>query len=327
MTYLNISIRAYASEPPRDSKVLLVGAVRHTGATALLLDLKKERCQICILTEAGSLFKSQSGDQAGLTRVILGNSTNSGAKDYSDKETFSDADNSIPPFRAPCLSLIHETTPKVFTKALLQRESEITGELPRMLIFRVLGKKPYDNQDHGDINLSKPLSETLGALINYCTVTNQIDVPGTIDVAYERDELQADSNELCNTYTDAENTAEDAGDTLRMFMVSRAYVKTIKLAALCAVLEMPAKWFELQGDPVAEWERRKNDPPKITRAQFEWARTVVQCELNGLESLFGAGGNASNPMHDVSIKIVAPFLSDLMRGEAKNKAAQGLVST
>ena len=230
---------------------------RFTGPKALTNVLLQKPCCISVFTEAGILFSSTSGDTAGLLRTILGLYTASGEHEQLDPEAYSDASDDVPTLDSVAFTIVNEATPTTLLKEFKRRESQATGELPRMFIYRLDGAMPYESFDDEFI-LSQSLKDRLVELVGEC----RNDMHGLPVKHIDRNlELYEPFSKYC---TDQKRRYIET-DPLRAAMHTRAGVKLMKHCALMAVMD------------------GKNI---ITEEYFEWAKHAHEFEMKGLASLF-----------------------------------------
>ncbi len=271
-----------------------IGNSRFTGPKGLIDSLVSARSQVCIFTEAGILMQSSAGDQSGLTRVLLGLYGTSGERDISSSEAYSRKEDGIPAIRNPALSIINEATPETLLDALKDSNSLDNGLLPRQSVFRIIGKKPYENENVREF-VDDDLMSILRKLVVKCaSIQSEDNCVGKVwQFGFEDlDEKRAHSK-FC---TDVEN---DNDGTTKGVMASRMHMKTMKFAAIATVINKS--------------NYNKDDRLLIGGDEWEWAKKVTAYELAGIEQVF-SGSDFSNAFEDVTYDIVVPFMYKILSG-------------
>lgn len=268
-----------------------IGKKRYTGPKALADDLHNQRCILSVFTEAGYMFKSSAGDQDGMVRAILDLYTKSGQYSFATGESYSDSKNSIPTIRAPSLSIMNEATPETLLKVLQERNSAVTGELPRMSIFRVYGDKPYLNTN-ARFSISQELRTHFGALLRQCLPTVVADDPEAVEL-----QMPSESFDYARMCVDLENEFRHS-DPVKSKMNSRRHVKCLKLAAICAVMN-------------------PNTPEgQVGPDDWQWAKDVCSAEMEGIENLQLSGGSG---LDDAVVKVLVKTIAKLLKNEYRNE--------
>lgn len=276
-----------------------MGPKRFTGPSGIIKTLKDNRSQLCIFTEAGFMFKSSAGDQAGIIRTILDLYTKSGHMDYSGAEVYSSTENSLPILRAPALTIINEATPGTFLEVLNDRDAAMTGELARMNIFRVSAAKPYFNENIV-FHVPTPLAVRFSTLMRICLKSLHTDDPQ----AYHF-ELPPQFKAYANYCVNCENKARDEQNEVAATTYSRLAVKCLKLSAISALLN--PKSVDL--DQLVDTQMY---PLNISAEDWDWAMDVCNAEIIGLTSMWKGVSNSDldSVVDDVIMPVITKFLSD-----------------
>jgi hypothetical protein len=275
-----------------------MGPKRFTGPSGIIKTLKDNRSQLCIFTEAGFMFKSSAGDQAGIIRTILDLYTKSGFMDYSGAEVYSSTENSLPILRAPSLTIINEATPGTFLEVLNDRNAAMTGELARMNIFRVSGAKPFFNDDV-NFSIPTPLVERFSTLLRICLQSLHADDPQ----AYHF-ELPSQFREYANYCVSCENKAREEQNEIAATTYSRLAVKCLKLSAICALLNPNS----LALDSLVDMQ---TNPLTISQEDWAWAMSVCDAEIVGLATMWKGISNSDldSLVDDVIMPVVTKFFA------------------
>ena len=100
--------------------------------------------------------------------MLLGLFNKSGRYSFSGQEQYSSDDDDIKPLRAPALTIINESTPGMLLDVFQKTNSIDSGEVPRQLIFRIIGDKPSPNVFHHKNTLSGECLDKIKHLISKC---------------------------------------------------------------------------------------------------------------------------------------------------------------
>lgn len=287
-----------------------VGTDRFTGPKGVINDLKDARSQVCVLTEAGLLLQSKAGDNLGLARKLLGLYTRSGYNDYSGKESYSKAEDSLPSLRAPALTIVNEATPETLLKAFIDNGNLERGDLARQSIFRLCGKKPYINRNVQE-SVSQECQEQLRHLIKKCSEIQAVDDFTVHNMLAEDEALMNDMYDFEKEMSDLYNNNMD-GNSLIMVMSTRAYVKALKFSAIASVFN--------HRDALIKWP------------EWEWAKSIIRYEMRSIEYLF-RGTAFGSVMDELAIRVVGKAIVKLLthqysgngkRYVSKHDAARGI---
>jgi hypothetical protein len=266
-----------------------IGPVRFTGPKAVFNSLDSARSQVCVFTEAGLLLNSRSGDKDGLKRVLLGLYTKSGKNDYSGSEIYSEEDKAVKSMRAPALSIINESTPKMLLDVFRTGDALVSGDVPRQLIYRVVGDKPDANRLHDSASLSDSCLDKIKHLVSKCATVQAVEDPKAWDMipdaAVEEDMVATEK-----FYTKMQNENRHS-NTTKYAMATRAYYKAVRLAAIASVFNH----YDLE----------------IHMEEWLWAKSMIAYEMEGLSTFF-QGGGTSDPMSDITHRVVIPAISRIL---------------
>jgi hypothetical protein len=269
-----------------------LGPKRYTGPKALYAALKKQRCLVSVLTEAAFILNASSGDQEGLTRAMLDLYTKSGHGDYVAGEAYSKEDESVEAMHSPSFSVISESTAEVYIEVLKTRQSAETGELGRMIVHYLGGKKPYLNRNQ-KFEISQNLREHFKSLLNSCILsvtqeTNKV-TPIAIPDAYW------DFADWC---VDMEMEHKHSNRVYSMSF-SRMAIKALKLAALCAIMNPDTQRGE------------------VSCTDWEWAVSACKFEASRLANLFHSTG--SSDLDDLVATVVKPAIIKIISRTPKHE--------
>jgi len=280
-----------------------VGPLRFTGPKSIGETLKSQRSMVCVFTEAGLLMSSKAGDMMGLSRILLSLYTCSGKNDWSGKEAYSNADDSIGSMRAPALTIINEATPQTLHAAFKEHGALERGDLPRQSIYRVDRDKPLPNDNRrpevGDYH-----KQRLMMLINKCAPAQAADNPHAYDLKFNDDILE-DVKSFEKRMVKMENELREI-DNVKSIMLSRAPIKAKKFAAIATVYNKRQDHINSRGE---------RDALVIDRPEWEWAKAMIEYEINGVGNFFAGSSHGGNPTMEIIGKIVAPAIVKLLRGD------------
>lgn len=265
-----------------------IGPVRFTGPRAVYNSLESARSQVCVFTEAGLLLNSKSGDGDGLKRVLLGLYTKSGCNDYSGTEMYSDNEKGVKSLRAPALSIINESTPDMLLSVFKKGDGLRSGDIPRQLIYRVMGAKPDANRSAHKSKLSPDCMDKIKHLIAKCSTVQAVDDPAAWDMIPD-ESVEKDMIETEKYYVQMQNENR-MSNTTQYAMATRAYYKAVRLAAIASVFNHYKEEIHME-----EWQ---------------WAKQMIHYEMSGL-SMFFQGG-MGDPMSDLVRRCAQPAISRIL---------------
>ena len=200
---------ALLDEDEHSNGNLYKGKGRFTGPKSIFKMLTKGMSRICVMTEAGLVMASSSGDQKGTLRAMLDLYGQSGPNDWTNGEGYSDDDESIPVLKSPALSVISESTPHLFLREMAKRDAKLSGELARPLTWRIAGDRQYKNRNR-QADYSPSTRQAINELLTLCMDRQTaMGIGQTIGLAPpER------SNDDSDKYNDIYNAERKAGRTL-----------------------------------------------------------------------------------------------------------------
>lgn len=271
-----------------------IGANDYTGPKSVVNDLVEGMSKVCVLTEAGLMRGQKSGNREGLDRVLLGMPTIKGTIGELNASKYSDNKNDIPRLYAPALSIIQESTPDSFIKSLVDKNAQKTGDLARQWIVRLSGKKPYSNKDKRQ-KFEKDITAKITSLLKECTPLQKNTIITDKDVIrYEKTPMMLEQEDK---YIDLENHYDDVGDELKETMTSRAFVKTMRIAAVVSIF---------------------NGDKEITDEVYKWAvEEAVGKEIQNIDLLFSHEN--SSDVFGLIENTVMPVISKILNGKYADK--------
>jgi hypothetical protein len=261
-----------------------------TSGKAIVSQFKDARSQVCVVSEAGLLLQTKSGNVASKTAMLLDMYSKSHRDGYTKGTTFSSTEDTVPRLRAVAATLISEATPETLLQAYMDAGSLDNGHLPRQSIFRVFGKRPPMNR-----RTAKESPEHIRAkirhLITKCSAVQAAEDPNPhmMEFTPEMWAEACDYSDQCNEILDKfihENP-------VKAKMATRMFVKAIKYAAIATVFNYDEQLI-------------------IGRPEWEWAKRMVEYEMDTVSSFF-IGGGYTDRMRDACMRIVAPSICRLLK--------------
>jgi hypothetical protein len=262
-----------------------VGPAEIASGQALLKHISERvPCFVSITGEFGLRLQQMShpnatGSEVALRRVLLDLFNKSGAGQVARQTIYSDKKNNTNVIGSPAFSLLGESTPETFYKAI-DEESVTQGLLPRFTIIEYTGPRVALNQYHMTVTPPIELVQAIGKLCVMCH--DNMDHSKVTYIKTKPDALVL-LNQI-DTYADRRINNSDK-DALRQLW-NRLHVKTYKLAGLLAVAN---NFFE----------------PTIDKLMVEWALSLVMTDTLRLLDKFASGeiGTANeNNEQDAAIK-------------------------
>ena len=269
--------------------MLFRGPVRFTGPRAVFKSLEKKRSQVCVFTEAGLLLNSKAGDRDGLKRMLLGIFNKSGRYSFSGQEQYSSDDDDIKPLRAPALTIINESTPSMLLEVFQKSNSIDSGEVPRQLIFRIIGDKPIPNTYHYKNSLSSECLDKVKHLISKCH-TSQTEEDPKAWVLEPDPDVRKDMIETELYYVKMQNENRQINST-KYAMATRAFYKAVRLAGIASAFN--------------------HKEEAIHMPEWQWAKAMIEHEMRGLE-IFFRGGGMGDELSDISTRVVCNKILDIL---------------
>ena len=281
--------RALTSANDIGTGMNFLGPVRFTGPRAVFKSLEKKRSQVCVFTEAGLLLNSKAGDRDGLKRMLLGLFNKSGKYSYSGQEQYSSDDDDIKPMRAPALTIINESTPSMLLEVFQKSNSIDSGEVPRQLIFRIIGDKPLPNTYHHKNTLSNDCLDKIKHLVGKCHNSQTEEDPKAWMLEPDKD-VREDMMKTEDYYVGMQNENRHTNST-KYAMATRAFYKGVRLAGVASAFN--------------------HKDEAIHMPEWEWAKAMIEHEMRGLE-IFFRGGGMGDELSDVALRVVGNKILEIL---------------
>lgn len=257
------------------SALQFLGPAELASGQALLKHLSEREtpCFVSLVGEIGLRLQQMTHPNAStsdiaLRRVMLDLFTKSGAGNMVHPTIYSDKKNNTEVIHSPSFSLLGDSTPETFYKAL-DEESVIQGLLPRFTIIEYTGPRVDLNETHNEVEPTYELVQAVRTLAKNCheNMANQkcINI-GTNPAALNHlRQLEKYANRKIN--------AADK-DVLRQLW-NRFHLKVYKMAGLLAISQ---NFYE----------------PVIDELMVKWSSSLVMADTTRLLAKFQAGEIGSN---------------------------------
>lgn len=266
-----------------------LGPVRFTGPRAVFKSLEKKRSQVCVFTEAGLLLNSKAGDRDGLKRMLLGLFNKSGRYSYSGQEQYSSDDDDIKPLRSPALTIINESTPSMLLDVFQKSNSIDSGEVPRQLIFRIIGDKPTANVYGHRNGISPDCLDKIKHLISKCHNAQTEEDPKAW-ILEPDDDVRKDMIKTEQYYVEMQNKNRRNNST-KYAMATRAFYKAVRLAGILSAFNHHEEAMHMK-----EWL---------------WSKKIIEFEMKGLETFF-RGGGMGDELSDIALRVVGQKILEIL---------------
>jgi len=248
--------------------ISFVGDNDFTSGTVLIKRLENAKCMISITDEAGQSMSSKSGDPQKKILTLLDLYSKSGSQDYAMNQGQRDKDFSTSKLKGTSFSWINISTPEVFKREFYQQGSISNGLAPRMSIYSI-EDIVIEANNKPELVINDDIKNRLDYLISECSKVQSSDNFEAWQFELSP-ELEVEAKELEEHYRcvmrDLRGENVNKSD-----MHNRAYLKVLKFAALCTVIN-----------------KTKEDPDSliISRTEWEWGKAMVEYEMNSIDMFF-----------------------------------------
>ena len=253
---------------------------RVSGPRALYKRYLNQRCIGFIQNEKGIAGQSSLGDQQGMKDAWLNLYGQGAWNKWSGAAGFTDSDTDIKSIRGVAVSYVGESTPVELRKAYSKGDQVANGTIPREMIFTL-----------GDLNTkpnrairkaySKQIVERFNELISLCHREVSVDIYAPIILTSASSADRDRYLDIQEEYRARQNSGEDV---LERAMSSRAFVKMLRLAGICTVINKGP-----------EHERIGY----IDKPEWEWAKKVVEYEYANMQQIV----NLTNGSDDLGVAV------------------------
>lgn len=263
-----------------------IGPAAFASGQALIRVLDVRPCFVSLLGEFGLTLQDLCDPRAStpvkmLKKVFLDLYTKSGFSDMLNPTAYSDTDKNTKAVRAPCVTILGESSPEHFYDAL--DSSHIAGGLvPRFCVIVYDGPRPRKNPRPFE-PCAQELADKLVALAGVAMATQQNNTVHPVSVDSE---ALAMLDEFDSYVDDIINSSEHSLD---VELWNRAHLKCLKFAGLIAVGIDPQN-------------------PVVTPQCVEWARDLVMNDVSGMVEKFGKGDmgkGAGKQEHDIMRAVIS----------------------
>jgi hypothetical protein len=251
----------------------------------------KSQCFVSQMGEFGLWLqqvtdKNAKANERGLRRALLDLYNKSGAGDVLNGTVYSDNAKDIPPIAHPSFSLIGDSTPDEFYRAL--DEANINdGFIPRFTVVEYDGPRPKLNKGH---NFVKPDPDMISRLAGQLNRAKQLEGMNQFVTV----KLNNPSQEFADKFDkDCDMEINNSDEEFIRMLWNRAHLRVLKLAALLAV-----------GVNANE--------PEITMLEMRWAHNLVVRGMNTLLARFRSGRIGSQSSADDQLTAIAKTLRKYM---------------
>lgn len=264
------------------------------GLAKEISDSKTGGCGFVIYGEFGYTLQNISDDRASPSdQMLLGNLLDlynkSGKYDNFLGKSYSNSDKNIKTTVGPAFSLLGEGVPQSFYGGINEK-TMLSGLLPRFIIIEYNGQRQYLNKNHNTAKPSTELMQHLAYTIEraYTGIrANNVHDVQLDDIATSmNDEMEKKTTDFINSTT--RNVIKACW--------SRAPMKILKLAALCAVGINP-------------------NEPIINEECYIWAKNIIEYETKNMVKKFESGDLLSNTenLEADQLQVVGNYMADFYR--------------
>lgn len=271
-----------------------IGGANFSSASALYKFIADKPCFVSIQGEFGKLVhlmchKKANDHARSLQRVYLDLYNKSGWGQVLRPQVYADKDKTTRIVRAPCLTLLGETTQTAFEEALKATGNDAIadGFLPRFLMIEYDGIQPYENELTKFVPPDQQLIDYLAAIAETAIAVTNNDQVCHVQHDPTAWAMQRDFSRYATDMVNA-NGANGIIDNLW----NRANLKAMKLAALIAV-------------------GVNHHNPVIDQTAMQYAIDFVQNDVHVLMRRYNTGAMQSieNEQEDILRTVLKDYLS------------------
>ncbi len=246
------------------------GPARISSAQALEKHLAQEsQCFYTVIGEAGLwlqkiLHPDARQNEQDIMATLLALYSRSGASQTMHGTIYSDKKKNTEAVRAPNFTLLGESTPEEFYKAI-DINNIASGFVSRLTVVEYLGKRPADNEHAAEATLSPQMIQQLLGSLRGAHTAEQTGRALEVGMTPRARAMLREFNAYCDDKINDPNAIEFAKQ-----LWNRAHIRTMKLAAVLAVGESTFN-------------------PTINEGNVRWAHDLVEYGLNKLFNRFVSG--------------------------------------
>lgn len=274
-----------------------VGPSQIASGPALFRHLSNYPQCLSIISEFGlklqRLGDSGSGNSSNMSlrQMLLELYQKSGLYNVAPPSVYSEKEKNIKSIPSPAFSILAESTPHTFYKALTE-ELITEGFLPRFLVIEYDGKRVDDNINHGEVKPSNELIDKLAMIAaNAQTVQNSSPRRAiTVSFSEVAFKIAADYGKKCDFKIN-----DDKANEVLIELWNRAHLKVLKLAAIVSV-------------GINMWN------PTIEKEHMDWAIGMVDADIKTLTEKFETGKIGANTQEIKQIEEVVRVIREYAVG-------------
>lgn len=269
------------------------------SASGLLKWLNQHPCFLSQQNEVGYWLQKLTHPRANanditLKGMLLAVYSKSGSSGGLAPSAYSDAKNATDFITSPCVSIIGDSTPKEFYKALTERNIE-EGLVSRFTNIECpAGKMAPYKPDNATYKVPESLQWKLKALAKIAMENEKIAKVTVVKQTPEAREFELNYNEQCRI-----KYAEDRNNPASRIW-TRAHLRLLRLGALIAVGVDPVK-------------------PLVTPDHYQWAEVLINRGVTSLTSKFSNGDIGENSNRFEQRKEVVRFFNSYFQSEWSDK--------
>lgn len=258
----------YATRPHVPAITEFIGPADIVSGQALIKEISRKPCFVSMTGEFGLKLESMHLHGANpaldaLRRQLLILYNKSGHQDILRETIYSDKANNTGIVKSPSFSLLGETTPQTFYRAI--DENMISqGLLPRFTCIEYYGNRPEANDEALTIQPSETLIKDFSTLAAGCLHLNQANKVIDVGFAPDAEVLHKKYRSQCDIHINSSD------QVVTRELWNRAHLKVLKLSALIAIGQNP-------------------HVPVITVQALEWARQLIERDIINMLSKFESG--------------------------------------
>jgi hypothetical protein len=229
-------------------------------------------CMISLVGEIGTKLQTMLGRRAGendllLKRFLLDVYTSGSREGRLQRTAHAKAENQVAAVEAPALSLLGESTPSEFYKAVTM-DSFSDGLVPRFILISYRPPKE-DNYNYNRVSMPAPM--LVDKIVRLAVYAMQLQTLGDTGFIELRNSATSLADQMRAEYIRKVRAGDGETNTPEELMASRAWVNIMKVAGLLAVgrsspgevptvVESDLRWAQklVEGGLAEVWERQSS---------------------------------------------------------------------
>jgi hypothetical protein len=283
-----------------------MGPASIASAPALKKQLAQTECFYTSMGEVGKTLQKMTGRNANpndieLMGALMDLYMKSGKYDSLRATIYSDKGQNIPKVQSPCVSIIGDSTPGDFYKAMTLSDFA-SGLIPRLTIIEHIGRIPPTNKQHKGVIPTPDLVKRLIKLIQTVTKLQQsghkvIEVEMSPEAQAFTDKFEADYERKIEQHP---------GPLAQLW--SRSHLRLLRLASLVAVGAL-------------DWSNERADftcvIPTVTLPMVEWAADLIIRSNEIVERRVATGGIGQTGEADEQRQAIESCIRRFFKGKYK----------